>query len=33
VVDGLRVLRAIEAAGTLDGTPSETVTVVDCGEL
>ena len=33
VVDGLRVLRAIEAVGSLDGTPTESVTIADCGEL
>jgi len=33
VVEGLRVLRAIEAVGSLDGTPTETVTIADCGEL
>ena len=33
VVDGLRVLRAIEAVGSLDGTPKESVIIADCGEL
>jgi hypothetical protein len=33
VVDGLRVLRAIEAVGSLDGTPTEAVIIADCGEL
>ena len=33
VVDGLRVLRAIEDVGSEDGAPAATVMITDCGEL
>lgn len=33
VVDGLRVLRAIEGVGSEDGAPTATVMITDCGEL
>jgi len=33
VVEGMDVIKAVEAVGSSSGATSETVTVVDCGEL
>lgn len=33
VVDGIKVVKAIQAKGTASGPPSATITIVDCGEL
>jgi cyclophilin family peptidyl-prolyl cis-trans isomerase len=33
VFDGMNVLNAIEAVGSIDGTPKANVSIVDCGVL
>lgn len=33
VVDGMDVLKAVEAVGSQSGTPSQTVTITESGEL
>ena len=33
VIDGMNVVRKMEALGTKSGKPKETVTITDCGEL
>ena len=33
VTSGMDVVRVVEAVGTGNGTPSQAVTIIDCGEL